>query len=75
MWKNEFRVGFKEWRDAGHKETPMKTLFTLIGSTTDPFDMVNAEAKLNNMKTVVCDFIILILLLTFDLGLITATLY
>jgi hypothetical protein len=50
MWQTQFRYGFKAWTDKGNKLTPMKKLFSAMGSEVDPSDMVNCEAKLNGMK-------------------------
>ncbi len=50
MWNNEFRDGFKAWWAAGHKVTPMKLLYTGLGSIEDPFNMTNCEKMLNSMK-------------------------
>ncbi|KAM5345867.1 hypothetical protein ACJ41O_011728 [Fusarium nematophilum] len=55
MWKDAFMNGFPAW-DAQHKETPRKTLFTLLGSKTNALHMVNAESKLNGLKAKLWDF-------------------
>jgi hypothetical protein len=49
MWKDAFMNGFLAW-DAQQKESPRKTLFTLLGSKTNALHMVNAESKLNGLK-------------------------
>ncbi|KAL6401100.1 hypothetical protein AUP68_16824 [Ilyonectria robusta] len=51
MWKVGFVDGFPAWTKAGHTQTPMKTLYNILGSVSNPSEMVNCEAKLNNIKT------------------------
>ncbi|KAJ3466401.1 hypothetical protein MRS44_007059 [Fusarium solani] len=55
MWKDAFMNGFLAW-DAQQKESPRKTLFTLLGSKTNALHMVNAESKLNGLKAKIWDF-------------------
>ncbi|RYP62498.1 hypothetical protein DL769_007277 [Monosporascus sp. CRB-8-3] len=50
MWKDAFRNCFQAWKKAGHTETPMKYLYSRLGSIEDSSDMVNCETKLNSMK-------------------------
>lgn len=51
MWKVGFVNGFPAWTKAGFTETPMKTLYNILGSVSNPSEMVNCESKLNNIKT------------------------
>jgi hypothetical protein len=56
MWKTDFMDGFPTW-NAQYKETPRKTLFTILGSTTNAKHMVNTESKLNGLKAKVSDLL------------------
>lgn len=51
MWKVGFVKGFPAWTKAGFTATPMKTLYNILGSVSNPSEMVNCESKLNNIKS------------------------
>ncbi|KAF4949938.1 hypothetical protein FGADI_8539 [Fusarium gaditjirri] len=56
MWKDAFLNGFPAWTKAGNANTPKVELYTMLGSVTDPSDMVNCQKELNGYKAKIWKF-------------------